>query len=92
MFGQLNRCVVETECCVVPFDDKSCIQTPQPQRWWMGHRVDGLSFKFVNEQLGHNGADGGSHGCHRDLVIMLTLEEEICDFKAEVQQFYDVFY
>ena len=43
-----------------------------------GGRVYGLDFKFFHEQVGDMQADGGTHGCTMDLIIILTMEEEVC--------------
>ena len=59
------------------FDGKCVIYIAKLQSWWIGGRVDCLGFKLFYEQVGHNGADRGSHGCAIYLFIILTLEEEI---------------
>ena len=43
----------------------------------VGGSIDNLGFKHFHEQVGHNGADGGSHGCPMHLFTKLNLEEEI---------------
>ena len=48
----------------------------------VGGRVYSLAFK----QVGHNGTDGGTHGCIMYLFKIPTLEEEICIFEAELSQ------
>ena len=52
----------------------------------MEGRLDGFGFKLLNEQVGYEGADGGTHGCTMDLFIVLTLEEEVDVFEAELQE------
>ena len=52
----------------------------------MWGRLEGFSFKLFHEQVGYEGADGGTHGCTMDLFIVLTLEEEVGVFKAELQE------
>ena len=37
----------------------------------------GLDLKLFHEQIGNEGADGGTHGCTMNLFIILTLEEEV---------------
>ena len=54
-------------------DDKSDIHIPKSQLWCLGGSVDGFGFKLSYEQVSHNGADGGSHGCPINLFIILTL-------------------
>ena len=41
----------------------------------------GLDLKLFHEQVGDEGADGGTHGCTMNLFIILTLEEEVSVFK-----------
>ena len=66
-------------------DDKGVIHKPESQAVG-GSSVEGFDFKLFNEQVGKEGADGGNHGCTMDLFIILTLEEEVSIFKAELQQ------
>ena len=51
----------------------------------MGGSAKGFDFKLLHEQVGNWGADGGTHGCTMYLFIILTLEKEVCVFKAELQ-------
>ena len=46
----------------------------------------GLDLKLFHEQVGNEGDDGGTHGCTMNLFVILTLEEEVHVFKAELQQ------
>ena len=46
--------------------------------------IDGLDFQLFHEQLGHNGTDGRTHGYLLYVLIILTFEEEIGIFKAEL--------
>ena len=48
-------------------------------------RAKGLDFKLLHEQVGNEGANGGTHGSTLNLFIILILEEEVCIFKAELQ-------
>ena len=49
-------------------------------------RADDLHFKLFNEQVSNKGTKGGTHGSTMDLLIILTLEEEGCVFKAKLQK------
>ena len=49
-------------------------------------RADGLDFELFHEHVSDKGADGGTHGSIMDLFIILTLEEEVHVFEAELQQ------
>ena len=53
---------------------------------WKG--VKGLDFKFLHEQVGNEGTDGGTHGCIMYMFMILTLEEDVGVFKAELQEGY----
>ena len=46
---------------------------------------EGLYFKVFYEDVGYEGADGGSHSCTLYLFIILILEEEVGMGKAELQ-------
>ena len=48
----------------------------------------GFNLKLFYEQVAYEGtdADGGTHGSTMDLFIKLTLDEEVCVFKAELQK------
>ena len=54
-------------------------------RWRWG-RTDDLNFELFHEQVCNNGANGGTYGCTIDLFEILTLEEEVCVFKAKLKQ------
>ena len=45
----------------------------------------GLDLKLFHKQVGDERVDGGTHGCTLNLFIILTLEEEVCVFEAELQ-------
>ena len=51
---------------------------------WEGAKS--LYFKLLHEQVGNEGTDGGAHGSTMYLFITLTLEKEVCVFKAEHQK------
>ena len=51
----------------------------------VGGSAKGFDLKLFHEQVGNEGADGGTHGCTMYLLIILTLEEEVCVFKTELQ-------
>ena len=46
----------------------------------------GFNPKLFHEHIAYEGTDRGTHGCIMDLFIKLTLEEEVCVFKAELQK------
>ena len=57
----------------------------------LGHKglwgsAKGFYLKLFHEQAGNEGANGGTHGCTMYLFLILTLEEEVSFFKAELQQ------
>ena len=72
-----------TVFCLV--DDKSVIHKPEPKGRGMGEG-EVFDFKLFHEDVGYEGADGGSHSCTLDLFIILTLEEEVGVGQAELQQ------
>ena len=53
--------------------------------WGVWGRPKGLDFELFHKQVGNEGADGGTHGSTMELFIILTLEEEVCVFEAELQ-------
>ena len=48
-------------------------------------RAKGLDFELFHKQVGWEGADLGTHGSTMDLFIILTLEEEVCVFGADLK-------
>ena len=52
----------------------------------MWKRGEGFDFKLFHNDVGYEGADGGTHSCTLDLFIILTLEEEVGMGQAELQQ------
>ena len=70
--------------CLV--DDKSVIYKPEPKGRGVGEGGEGFYFKLFHEDVGYEGADGGTHSCTLDLFIILTLEEEVGVGQAELQQ------
>ena len=54
-------------------------------------RAEGLDLKLFYKQIGDERADKETHGSTMDLFIILTLEEEVCVFDAELQQCDNVF-
>ena len=52
----------------------------------MGEGGEGFDFKLFYEDVGYEGADGGTHSCTLDLFLILTLEEEVGMGQAELQQ------
>ena len=48
--------------------------------------MEGFGFKLFHEQVGNEEAAWGTHGCTMDLFIVLTLEEEVGVFEAELQK------
>ena len=55
-------------------------------------RLEGFDFKLFHEQVGYEGANGGTHGCTMYLFIILTLQEEVGVFKAELQECDNLWY
>ena len=51
----------------------------------MGDGTKGFYLKLFHEDVCYEGANGGPHRCTLDLLIILTLEEEVCVGEAEVQ-------
>ena len=51
---------------------------------WGGAK--GFHFRLFHEDVGYEGADGGSHSCNLDLFIILTLDEEIGVGETELHQ------
>ena len=58
----------------------------------VGKGLEGFDFKLFHEDVGYEGADGGSHSCTLNLFIILTLEEEVGVGEAELQQGSDLGY
>ena len=48
-------------------------------------RAKGLAFNLFHKQVDSEGADGATYGSTMNLFVILTLEEEVCVFKAELQ-------
>ena len=49
-----------------------------------------FDLKLFHKQVGNERADGGTHGSTMYLFLILTLEEEVCVFKAKLQYCDDV--
>ena len=47
-------------------------------------RAKGLDLKVFHKQVGNEGTDGGTHGRSMDLFVIITLEEEVDVFEAEL--------
>ena len=62
------------------------LSTNLSQREGDGEGGEGLHFKLFHKDVCYEGADGGTHSCTLDLLIILTLEEEVGVGKAELQQ------
>ena len=62
----------------------SCTNLSHKEGGW--GRTGGFDFKLFHEDVGYEGADGGSHSCTLYLFIILTLEEEEGVGKTELQQ------
>ena len=56
--------------------DKGVIHIPEPKPGWIGCVADGFGFKLFHEQVGNEGANGGTHGCTMDLLKILTLKRK----------------
>ena len=50
-----------------------------------GGSAKGFDLKLFHKQDGNEKADGGTHGSTMYLFVILTLEDEVCVFKAELQ-------
>ena len=61
-------------------DHTSAIHIPLPHLWRALGSVDGIYFKVLHEEVGHNGADGRPHGCSLNLFIEPALKLEIGGF------------
>ena len=70
--------------CLV--DNKCVINKPKPDGRGVGAVLKGFDFKLFHEDVGYEGADGGSHSCTLCLLIILTLEEEVGLGEAELQE------
>ena len=53
--------------------------------WGLWGRTKDLDLKLFHKPVGNKGANGRTHGSTLNLFIILTLEEEVCVFKAELQ-------
>ena len=62
------------------------------QKWRVWGRAKGTDFELFHKQVGNEGANGGIHGSTMDLFIILTLEEEVCVFEANIQKCDNLFY
>ena len=70
--------------CLV--DNKCVINKPKPHGRGVGAGLKDFDFKLFHEDVGYEGADGGSHSCTLCLLIILTLEEEVGLGEAELQE------
>ena len=52
----------------------------------VGGGLEGFDFKLFHEDVGYEGADGGSHSCSLCLLVILTLEEEVGLGETELQE------
>ena len=52
----------------------------------VGGGLEGFDFKLFHEDVGYEGADGGSHSCSLCLLVILTLEEEVGLGETELLQ------
>ena len=55
------------------------------QREGVDNGTKGLYLRLFHEDVCYGGANGGPHSCTLDLLIILTLEEEVCVGEAEHQ-------
>ena len=65
-------------------DDQGVIHKPYPKAGRVEGWLEGFDFKLFHEKVGYEGTNGGTHGCTMDLFIVLTLEEEVGVFEAEL--------
>ena len=52
----------------------------------LGEGLEGFDFKLFHEDVGYEGADGGSHSYSLCLLVILTLEEEVGLGETELQE------
>ena len=58
-------------------DDKGVIHKPEPEGRGVGEGGEGLHFKLFHKNVYYEGTDGRTHSCTLDLLVILTLEEEV---------------
>ena len=51
----------------------------------MGDGTTGFYLTLFHEDVCYEGANVGPHSCTLDLLIILTLEEEVCVGEADLQ-------
>ena len=73
--------LMELMCCKKCWLCTACwmaevLSTPKAKPWCIWGSADGLGFKLLQEPVGYNGTDRGSHSCAMDLFIIPTLEEK----------------
>ena len=52
--------------------------------WWIGGTVDGIDFKLFHEQTVCKGTNWEIQGCTMYLFKILTLEDKIYTYEAEL--------
>ena len=57
---------------------------PPPGRGVRGRR-DGLLFKVLHVQITHNGGNWGPHCSSMDLLVELTLVQEVCTVQTQTE-------
>ena len=77
-------------CSALLMTNVSSTNLSQREGGW--DRTGGLNFKLFHEDVGYEGADGGSHSCTLYLFIILTPEQEVGVGEAELQQGCDLGY
>ena len=73
--GQWGVWAGGTVAYVLPAWWQRCLPNTYAKAWVDGANAGGLGFKLFHEQVGNEGADGGTNGCTMDLFKIFTLEE-----------------
>ena len=63
-------------------DDKGVIHKPGQEPRGVG---GSFLFQVLHVEIGHNGADWGTHGCTLNLFIELVLERKVGVFETKLQ-------
>ena len=66
-------------------DNEGVIYKPEPQMRGTGAELMALNLNSSMNRSATKGTNGGTHGSTMDLLIILTLEEEVCGFEAKLQ-------
>ena len=78
LYGRVNTVNVLKEALFVDLlvDDKGAIHIPVPEpRGWVQYLE--LLLQVLHVEIGHNGANWGTHGCTLNLFVELVLERKV---------------